>query len=879
MTPPAPRIDPEELLANAAWVRALARNLVGDAALADDVAQQTVVAAIERPPRAGVPLAAWMARVARNLSFNARRAERRRALHEAAASTPAASPSPEESVARTEMFRVVVDAVLALDPLYRDVVVLRFFDDLEMTDVARRLDVPVETARTRLKRALATLRERLDAKYGDRRAWALVLVGPDAARRPWTATAATVAGGALMGKTLVAAAALVALVVGGWYVFATGDVAGPVVRRVETAATPQSAGGRAAPNRGRVAADETPPTAPAAVDAKTAGGAPSRWLVRGRLDHFDGGDGPRAKVAAYFWHQDMDFSKPPEPIRVEAAVDGRFEVDFTASIASAKGKRAVVVVVDHPAYLPSRAEVPVPEGVDADATGAAVFACAIDMRRAEILNVRVVDEDGRGAPGARVGAFAVVDGSPDDRLSDTAIADAAGEARLRLAPGGAFVVVGAAEGLARAAVRAKAGDDRATIVLRPGVAIRGRVVENGRPVAGAVLRARIARFGGRELQMADFQTYWESDGVVSATELHATTDAAGRYSITGLAEEEEFTVELLSIGADRELTGFRRQEVAPAEDVDVDFDVATSKLVVEVRSDGKPVAGVRLCGVGSKTTPKTDENGRWTVEAAPGTRIQIETFRDGFKKATVHVVAPRAGEFETVPIPLVAIRHGKFVVAVRDEDGRAIETASLAFFKDAKAAAEKPWNEIRFTLPRRASDGRASIDDLDPGTYRLVVRAGRNWNPDFTWDGDEGTWLDASTDVTVPESGNAEVVVVTRRGGRLRLAARDSDGNLVAAACTIRDAAGQVVGRATAARYGSRGACSMNCGYLDANAVTDVAEALPAGRYRVTLSYDGCAEKTVDAEIVAGKTCALDVTLDGVADPPPRWSVAPAQPK
>ena len=56
-------------------------------------------------------------------------------------------------------------------------------------------------------------------------------------------------------------------------------------------------------------------------------------------------------------------------------------------------------------------------------------------------------------------------------------------------------------------------------------------------------------------------------------------------------------------------------------------------------------------------------------------------------------------------------------------------------------------------------------------------------------------------------------------------------------------------------------------------------EALSPGRYQVTLSYDGGAEKVVDAEIVAGKTCVLDVTLDGVAGARPRPSVAPAQAK
>src|SRR5882724_8765974 len=161
-----PPIDPEDLLANAGWLHALARGLVADGHRADDVVQQTFAAAVEHPPGDDVPLRPWLARVARNFAIKTLRSEGRRARHESDAPPPAAPPSPAESVARAEMFREVVDAVLALEPIYRDVVLARFFDGLEMTAAATRLGVPVDTARTRLKRALAMLRERLDRKYG-----------------------------------------------------------------------------------------------------------------------------------------------------------------------------------------------------------------------------------------------------------------------------------------------------------------------------------------------------------------------------------------------------------------------------------------------------------------------------------------------------------------------------------------------------------------------------------------------------------------------------------------------------------------------------------------------------------------------------------------
>ena len=62
--------DLESLSAHGRWVWALARSLVGDDQEADDVVQDTWVAALRRPPRAtdSAGLRAWLARVARNFA-------------------------------------------------------------------------------------------------------------------------------------------------------------------------------------------------------------------------------------------------------------------------------------------------------------------------------------------------------------------------------------------------------------------------------------------------------------------------------------------------------------------------------------------------------------------------------------------------------------------------------------------------------------------------------------------------------------------------------------------------------------------------------------------------------------------------------------------
>lgn len=197
-------IDPERLLAHTEWVRRLTRRLVLDAAGADDVAQETLLHALERE---GAPVRhprAWLATVARSLARRLRRAQERRADHEARAPAPRGERAAAEVVARASLHRAVVEAVLALAEPYRSTILVRFFEDVDARAVAQRLDVPLETVRTRLKRGLALLRERLE-RSNDGRDWAL-LAAP-------LGTAGTIATAA----KLVAAAALVAaLAIGAW---------------------------------------------------------------------------------------------------------------------------------------------------------------------------------------------------------------------------------------------------------------------------------------------------------------------------------------------------------------------------------------------------------------------------------------------------------------------------------------------------------------------------------------------------------------------------------------------------------------------------------------------------------------------------------------
>lgn len=204
-----------ELIEQRGFLRRLARGLLGDADLAEDVVQEAELRALERGP--GRAAGAWLAAVTRRLALNARRARERRAHHERAAARGESLPCADEALAGLDLQRTVLEAVRALDEPQRSVVWQRYYEDLAPGEIAARLGLPLATVKTRLRRALQRLRERLDERHGGRReAWAACL-GPLAGRAaPVGAGVVLAAGGGLLMKKLLVGLAFVLLVWLGW---------------------------------------------------------------------------------------------------------------------------------------------------------------------------------------------------------------------------------------------------------------------------------------------------------------------------------------------------------------------------------------------------------------------------------------------------------------------------------------------------------------------------------------------------------------------------------------------------------------------------------------------------------------------------------------
>src|SRR5262245_46851334 len=117
---PATAKDVEALLEHADYVKSLARQLVFDEHLAQDVEQQTWLAALEHAPRDPRSPRAWLASIARNFAFRAWRGQARRAQREhAVARTESAVTTPADILERESVRRALIEAVLALDEPYR----------------------------------------------------------------------------------------------------------------------------------------------------------------------------------------------------------------------------------------------------------------------------------------------------------------------------------------------------------------------------------------------------------------------------------------------------------------------------------------------------------------------------------------------------------------------------------------------------------------------------------------------------------------------------------------------------------------------------------------------------------------------------------------
>ncbi len=125
-------MDGNALTAHRGFLERLAADLLRDAGSVEDVVQDTFVAALEARPATRDPrrLRAWLGQVATRTARLRWRRDAARAARERDVARTRSESGGHEALERFELSSSVVRAVDALDPAEREVIVLRYFEDL-----------------------------------------------------------------------------------------------------------------------------------------------------------------------------------------------------------------------------------------------------------------------------------------------------------------------------------------------------------------------------------------------------------------------------------------------------------------------------------------------------------------------------------------------------------------------------------------------------------------------------------------------------------------------------------------------------------------------------------------------------------------------------
>lgn len=136
--------------------------LVNDAREAEDLTAQTFLKAweaIERYKERGAPFVAWLLRIAHNLTVSYLRSKRDHGILEETFIDQKLHRNPEEALEQATDESNVRKAILRLRDQQRQVIILRFVEELDYREVAEVIGKSVPAVRVIQHRALGNLRK------------------------------------------------------------------------------------------------------------------------------------------------------------------------------------------------------------------------------------------------------------------------------------------------------------------------------------------------------------------------------------------------------------------------------------------------------------------------------------------------------------------------------------------------------------------------------------------------------------------------------------------------------------------------------------------------------------------------------------------------
>lgn len=702
-----PPLDSALLAKEADGIRRLARAILTDAHRADDAAQETLRIALERGPRPGIPAAAWLRGVLRNVVRRTRRTDARRRAREHAAATPLRAPD-SGSAERLARRKAVLEAILVLPETLRTAIELRYFEGLPPRAIARRLGVPVETCRSRVRRGLEALRAELDRREGGTgHRWALGLAPLAFPSRPsasWLGKGVLIVGT----KTKVAVGLSVLALLGAGAVW---------MRGVRTAGEPSPAAPQALPTAGEAGTLAAAGKPSASLPDASAVPLPTgtyRVRVTGLVTDLGGEAIAGARIHAGSADRLEDLSRAPDATADSA---GRFVVERTGPdvawrvLASAPGFRSTSVGAA--------------AGVDRD----------VHLRLSRTvklwLSVRDADSD-LPIEGAEVVAITADEGS---RSMERTRTDAAGLASVE--DPGVRAMAFEAAGIVRVTAKGKAPrvlpfdghlpiggttrDRPYRLALPSAYSLTLRVVSAaGEPVTGATVLGWSGGYAG-SVSGGTMRRSVEG-GAIPLGSVETGADGVASVSAPG-----DHWYVLATKGDD---AGFRTGPGTPPNPIELRLSPAISVDGVVVDDRGEHVVGAE---VGVSWHSWMSSTGRWPV-VPPEMRAQFRARTDGSGRFLLPRV-PRPPEPRTLSLEAVA-GESRFGGAQVDAPAGAT-TASVrivlsrmgepwSFLIRTSTGAPIPGALVRlpFQYPaaRAGIDGFASLDLApDPTPERSIL--------------------------------------------------------------------------------------------------------------------------------------------------------------
>jgi len=149
--------------------------LIGRREPVEDLVQETWLRVLERGRQydGRMRFEPWLFAIARHLALDLMRRRRLLSLDGARqdgaagdggsfpACPPAGGLSPFEAAARSEDAARLAASLAALEPIYREALLLRFQEEMSLLEIAGVVGAPVSTVASRIQRGLAALRARL----------------------------------------------------------------------------------------------------------------------------------------------------------------------------------------------------------------------------------------------------------------------------------------------------------------------------------------------------------------------------------------------------------------------------------------------------------------------------------------------------------------------------------------------------------------------------------------------------------------------------------------------------------------------------------------------------------------------------------------------